>query len=249
MQINLKSDERIDQLYSNQIKIIQSNDVFSFSLDAVLLANFAQVGNKRIKKIVDLCAGNGAVGLFLSSETAAEIAMVEIQNRLADMARRSVELNNLSTRIRVINDDLKNTTAHLPKDSIDVVVCNPPYFVNYESSKKNPNRYLAIARHEIKTTISEVAQVASDLLKTNAKLFMVYRPDRLTDLLLSLRSHRLEPKKLQFVRSKPAQPANMVLIEAIKDGKPNGLRILADLVTHEGTEYSTEVKQILYGKS
>lgn len=249
MQVKLNKDERIDQLYSNKVSIIQSSQVFSFSLDAVLLADFAQVGNKKIKKVVDLCAGNGAVGLFLSSKTAADLVLVEIQSKLADMARRSVQLNDLQSRVRVINDDLKNTTDYLPKDSIDTIVCNPPYFVNYDTSEKNPNRYLAIARHEIKTKLDDVTRVASELLKTNAKLFMVYRPDRLTDLLLSLRQHRLEPKRLKFVRSKTTSEANMVLVEAIKDGKPDGLRILSDLITHAGTEYSSEVKRILYGQT
>lgn len=249
MRVKFKKNERIDQLYSNNVSIIQSNDVFSFSLDAVLLAEFAQVGSKRVKNIIDLCSGNGAVGLFLSSETSAQITMVEIQEKLADMAARSIQLNHLENQVHVVNDDLKNTTHYISKDSVDVIVCNPPYFVNYETSEKNPNQYLAIARHEIKTTIDEITKISADLLKTNAKLFVVYRPDRLTDLLLSLRNHHLEPKILQFVRSKTTSEANMVLVEAIKSGKPNGLRIQEDLITHEGNDYSGKVKRILYGET
>ncbi|MQM80065.1 methyltransferase, partial [Lactobacillus buchneri] len=149
MQVNLHEDERIDQLYSKGIQIIQSKDVFSFSLDAVLLADFVRTTQHRTKQIVDMCAGNGAVGLFLSEKTAAHITMIEIQTRLADMAHRSVELNDLGQQISVVNDDLKNADQYIPKDSVDVVACNPPYFVNYKTSEKNPNRYLAIARHEI----------------------------------------------------------------------------------------------------
>lgn len=247
MQVNLHEDERIDQLYSKGIQIIQSKDVFSFSLDAVLLADFVRTTQHRTKQIVDMCAGNGAVGLFLSEKTAAHITMIEIQTRLADMAQRSVELNDLAQQISVVNDDLKNADQYIPKDSVDVVACNPPYFVNYKTSEKNPNRYLAIARHEITTNLNEIVSSAAGLLKMNAKLFMVYRPDRLTDLMVALRSHRLEPKRLQFVRPRVKEDANMVLVEAIKDGKPNGLKVNRDIITYDGDDYTDEVKKMLYG--
>jgi tRNA1(Val) A37 N6-methylase TrmN6 len=246
MQVKLNQDERIDRLYSKHISIIQSDQVFSFSLDAVLLADFAQT-NKRVKKVVDLCAGNGAIGLFLSEKTAAHIQMIEIQPRLADMARRSVQLNGLQGQIDVINDDLKRAGDYVDKDSVDVVVCNPPYFVNYETSEKNPNRYLAIARHELTTNLAQIIDVAAGLLKMNAKLFMVYRPDRLSDLITNLRAHRLEPKSVQFVRPRSNSDANMVLVAAIKDGKPNGLKVKPDLVTYDGDDYTPKIKKMLYG--
>lgn len=247
MQMNLRGDERIDQLYSKGIQIIQSKEVFSFSLDAVLLADFVQTSGHKTKQIVDMCAGNGAVGLFLSEKTRAHITMIEIQARLADMARRSIELNGLDSQITVVNDDLKNAAHYVKKDSVDIVACNPPYFVNYETSEKNPNQFLAIARHEITTNLNEVVQSAAGLLKMNAKLFMVYRPDRLTDLIVALRTHRLEPKRLKLVRPRIGENANMVLIEAIKDGKPNGLKVEHDTITYDGDEYTNEVKKMLYG--
>ncbi|EHO48556.1 methyltransferase small domain protein [Lentilactobacillus kisonensis F0435] len=249
MQVKLRPDERIDQLYSKDISIIQSDAVFSFSLDAVLLADFAKTTGKRIKRVVDLCSGNGAIGLFLSEKTTAHITMIEIQARLADMAQRSVQLNDLESQIDVVNDDLKNAAKYIEKDSVDAVVCNPPYFVNYETSEKNPNKYLAIARHEITTNLNQIVAVAAGLLKMNAKLFMVYRPDRLTDLLVSLRANRLEPKILQFIRPRVGADANMVLVEAIKDGKPDGLKVVADVLTYDGDDYTPQVKKMLYGTS
>ena len=104
----LLSNERIDQLYSSKIKIIQSSEVFSFSIDAVLLADFADSLKKKNSKIVDLCAGNGAVGLFLSQKVNGKIIQVDIQKRLADMARRSILLNNLEDKITILNEDLNN---------------------------------------------------------------------------------------------------------------------------------------------
>lgn len=248
MTINLRPGERIDQLYSQKIQIIQSPDVFSFSLDAVLLANFAKGPAKGSGQLIDLCAGNGAVGLFMAPKTRGHISLVEIQPRLAEMATRSVELNQLESKITVYNHDLKTIDTLIPKDTVDVVTCNPPYFANLPNSQKNPNDYLAIARHEIKATLADIVTVSSGLLKMNGKAFFVYRPDRLFELTTMMTANRLSPKRLQFVFPKPDRAANMVLIEAIKDGKETGLTILPPLVTYEANgEYSKEVELMLYG--
>lgn len=238
-------NERIDQLYSQNIKIIQSPDVFSFSLDAVLLADFANVVKSARGKIVDLCAGNGAVGLFISTKTQAHIDMIELQPRLADMARRSVALNHLTNQIAVHTLDLADTFNVIPKDSIDSITCNPPYFTDLDTSKKNPNPYLAIARHEIKTNFATVARIASGLLKYNGKLFLVHRPERLSELLATLTHYHLTPKVMRFIFPRVNKEANMVLIEAIKAGKPGGLRVLPDLVVYEGNHYTKEVQALL----
>ncbi|AQW22164.1 SAM-dependent methyltransferase [Lentilactobacillus curieae] len=248
MNAELKSGERIDQLYSKNISIIQSANVFSFSLDAVLLAEFASVSKNKTKTLVDLCAGNGAVGLFISERTNAKIYEIELQPRLADMATRSVKLNNLEDQVVVINDDLKNTTDHIKKDSVDVVTVNPPYFLNYDTSEKNPNEYLAIARHELTTTLNQVVKTSADLLKMNGKFFMVHRPDRLTDILTTMRHNRIEPKALQFVRPSHGKLANMVLVSGIKDGRYNGVKILDDVIVHDGDHYSKSIEMMLYGK-
>lgn len=249
MQVELKSDERIDQLYRDDIQIIQSPSVFSFSLDAVLLANFAEVKKASKAKIVDLCSGNGAVGLFLSKKTAGHVTMVEIQSRLAEMAIRSIQLNDLTDRYEVYNMPLKDALTKINADSIDNIVCNPPYFEDLPSSKKNPNEHLALARHELTTSLEEVLQVSQKMLKMNGKLFLVHRPDRLPEILTKLVKNRLAPKRIQFAHSHAGDEANMVLIEAIKDGKPNGTRILPPIVIYEGLEYSKAIKELLYGNS
>lgn len=240
--------ERIDQLYSQDIKIIQSPQVFSFSLDAVLLANFAKAPLKQKGELVDLCAGNGAVGLFMAPRVKGSIAMVEIQPRLADMARRSVALNHLEDKITVYQQDLATIYDQIQKDSVETVVCNPPYFADLPDSKKNPNQYLAIARHEIATSLETVVEVTSGLLKTTGKAFFVYRPDRLLDLTSMMAKHRLAVKRLQFVYPKAGREANIVLVEAIKDGRMTGLKVLPSLMTYdESGDYSAPVKKMLYG--
>lgn len=244
----LKPGERIDQLYSQDIQIIQSPEVFAFSLDAVLLASFAKLSPRQTSQTVDLCAGNGAVGLFMSHQTRGKIAEVEIQPRLADMARRSVALNQLDDRMTVYEGDLAQVNQWIPKDSVDVVTCNPPYFEDLPASQKNPNQYLAIARHEITTDLATVVATTSGLLKMNGKAYFVHRPDRLLQLLDLMATHRLAPKRIRLVHPKPGKEANMVLVEAIKDGKPGGLRFLAPLTVYDQQgDYTPEVKALLYG--
>jgi len=244
----LKAGERIDQLYSQDVQIIQSPEVFAFSLDAVLLADFAKLPSRQSSQTVDLCAGNGAVGLFMSHKTRGQIAEVEIQPRLADMARRSVQLNALTSQMTVYEGDLAQVNQWIPKDSADVVTCNPPYFADLPDSQKNPNSYLAIARHEIKTDLATVVATTSGLLKMNGKAYFVHRPDRLLQLLDLMAANRLAPKRIRLVHPKPGKEANMVLVEAIKDGKPGGLRFLAPLTVYDQAgDYTPEVKALLYG--
>jgi len=246
--VDLQPDERIDQLYSKDIQIIQSAQVFSFSLDAVLLGDFATIPKAAKTKTVDLCAGNGAVGLFASSQTRGTIIEVEIQPRLADMAQRSVQLNDLSDRMQVLNQDLLTVTSQVKKDSVDIVLCNPPYFKDHPTSRKNPNPYLALARHELSANLDQIIAVTSALLKMNGKAYFVHRPERLDDLFAMMRQHRLAPKRIRFVHPKADREANMVLVEMIKDGRPNGVRILPPVVVyHDDGTYGEEVHQLLYG--
>ncbi|MGX7243497.1 tRNA1(Val) (adenine(37)-N6)-methyltransferase [Enterococcus quebecensis] len=242
----LLPDERIDQLFADDIQIIQSKEVFSFSIDAVLLANFPLF--PKSGSIVDLCAGNGAVGLFASRKTNAKITQIELQERLADMGQRSIHLNKLEEQMKMIELDLKLATTVVKPDSVDLVLCNPPYFKELPTSQKNPNPHLAIARHEIHTTLSEVIEVSAKLLKTNGRLAMVHRPDRFLDILHAMESVNIAPKRVRFVYPKAGKEANTLLIEGIKQGKKDGFRVLPPLFTYdEENNYLPEMKAMLYG--
>lgn len=247
--MTLQPDERIDQLYSQDIQIIQSPEVFAFSLDAVLLADFAKLPARPTGVTVDLCAGNGAVGLFMSHKTRGKIAEVEIQPRLADMARRSIALNHLEDQMTVYEGNLADVNQWIAKDSVDVVTCNPPYFEDLPDSQKNPNQYLAIARHEILTDLATIVATTSGLLKMNGKAYFVHRPDRLLQLLDLMAANRLAPKRIRLIHPKPGKEANMVLVEAIKDGKSGGLRFLAPLTVYDAQgQYTPELEALLYGQ-
>lgn len=244
----LREDERLDYLLAEELRIIQSPSVFSFSLDAVLLAKFAYVP-KRSGKIVDLCAGNGAVPLFLSARTNASILAVELQERLADMARRSVAYNELEKQIQIIQDDVIGIASKIGYDKYDTVTCNPPYFAANEASERNMKEHLAIARHEIHLTLEQAVRSASELLKQGGKAAFVHRPGRLLDIVTAMRANRLEPKRIQFVYPKEGKEANTLLIEGIKDGKPD-LKILPPLYVYgEDGKYTEEVRILLYGQA
>lgn len=244
----LKGDERLDYLLAEDLRIIQSPSVFSFSLDAVLLSRFASIPKSPKGRIVDLCTGNGVVPLFLSARSKAKIFGVELQPRLHDMAMRSVAYNQLDEQIEIHLGDVKQAPENLGVEKYDAVTCNPPYFLAHELSEKNVSEHYAIARHEIHLTLEEAIISSSRLLKQGGKAAFVHRPERLLDIVTYMRQHRLEPKRMQLVYPKKGKEANTLLIEGIKDGKP-GLKILPPVVVYEdNNEYTAEIGELLYGK-
>jgi tRNA1(Val) A37 N6-methylase TrmN6 len=244
--VNLKDDERLDYLLAEDLRIIQSPNVFSFSLDAVLLARFVWVPIQK-GKLVDLCSGNGVIPLFLSARTKGSIMGVEIQERLYDMAVRSIEYNHLEDRLHMIHGDLKEAPKQLGFEKYDVVTCNPPYFPTPSREEINENEHLAIARHEILCTLEDAIKASSQLVKQGGKVAFVHRPGRLIDMIELMRKYRLEPKRIQFVYPKAGKEANTLLIEAIKDGSPD-LKILEPLIVYDdNNEYTPIIKEILYG--
>lgn len=243
--IGLKPGERLDDLLTHDLRIIQSDDVFSFSLDAVLLARFCSVPPRG--KIADLCTGNGVIPLLLSTRTKAEIVAVEIQDRLADMANRNVELNGLAERIRIVHGDLKQAHETLGYGQFDLLTVNPPYLpVTSGDLKTNP--HIAAARHELYCTLDDVLAACSRLVRTGGKVAMVHRPSRLVEIIGGMRKYRLEPKRMRFIHPREGQEANIVLIEAIRDGKPE-LRLLPPLIVHEGDRYCQELLDVYYGRA
>ena len=242
----LQDGERLDQLFSTDVKIIQNREVFSFSIDSVLLSRFPKLPSRGL--IVDLCAGNGAVGLFASTRTNAKILAVEIQERLADMAQRSVKINHLEEQVHILQDDLKHLPQLIHGSKVDLILCNPPYFKNSETSNKNKSPYYLLARHEITTNLEEIFRVAQQVLKSNGRIAMVHRPDRFLEIVDTMKGFKIAPKRIQFVYPKMGKEANMLLIEGIKDGALEGLKILPPLYVHqEDGSYTPEIEEIYYG--
>lgn len=247
MMVKLHKNERLDYLLAEEnMKIIQSPQVFAFSLDAVLLANFTYVPIKK-GNILDLCTGNGVIPLLLSRRSEANITGVEIQDRLYDMAVRNVQLNQLEDQLSMINGDLNDMPKILGPNKYDLVTCNPPYFKTSKKEERNYNDYLTIARHEVYCSLEEVVQACSKLVRPGGKVAMVHRPGRLVELIHLFQKYNVEPKRIRFVYPKKDKEANILLIEGIRDGKKD-IKILPPLYTHdENNNYTEELKGILYG--
>jgi len=242
------SEEVINDLLGyDGIKIIQRPDMFNFSLDSTLLADFANPLTKT-KKILDLGTGNAPIPLFLSMKTEAKIIGIEIQKDVFDIAKRSIKLNNLENQITILNDDIKNIHKKFENSEFDLITCNPPFFKYKDTSNVNKNDYKTIARHEVFITLEEIIIEAKRLLTTKGSLVMVHRTERLEEIIILLAKHRFAIKRLRLVYPKVGEISNMVLIDASNNGQP-GLKILEPLYVHENGTYTKEVLKIFnYGK-
>ncbi|WP_240633494.1 tRNA1(Val) (adenine(37)-N6)-methyltransferase [Paenibacillus montanisoli] len=242
--VRLEPNERLDDLLTHQLHIIQSREVFSFSMDAVLLARFAAVPPRG--KILDLCTGNGVIPLLLTTRTKAAIDAVEIQPRLADMARRSVKVNGLEERIHIYEGDLRDFHKQVGHGMYDAVTVNPPYMPP-GTGDQNENEHFAMARHERNGTLDDIVAACARLVRTGGRVAMVHRPNRLVELLETFRKWKLEPKRIRFVHPHAGAEANMVLIEAARDGKPDVKLLPPMIVYNEQRQYNEELMRIYYG--
>ncbi|WP_430884543.1 tRNA1(Val) (adenine(37)-N6)-methyltransferase [Fusibacter sp. JL216-2] len=238
----VKPHERVDDLQIDGLKIIQNPKGFCFGIDAVLVSNFARV--KKGSRVVDLGTGTGIIPLLVSAKSAqSKISAFEIQEDVADMARRSVAMNGLEDRIEIIEDNIINALDHLGKHTVDVVISNPPYMAS-GVGEVNPSDHKAISRHEIHCTLEDIISTASALLRGSGQFFMVHRPNRLVDILTLCRAHNLEPKRIRFVHPFAGKSPNIVLIHATKGGRPD-VKVLEPLVVrNDDQSYTEEIYEI-----
>jgi tRNA1Val (adenine37-N6)-methyltransferase len=237
------NDESIEDLQYKGLKIIQSKQCFCFGMDAVLFSDFIKL--KKGETVVDLCTGSGIIPILLSAKNkASQIIGIEIMPYVADLAKRSIALNKLSDTVCIIEADIKQSRKIL--DGVfDVVCVNPPYEKS-ELDKKSDNEYRAVAKHEVLCTLSDVCKSASKLLKFGGRFYMVHRPQRLTEIIDTMKDFKLQPKKIRFVHPKVGAQANLVLIEGLKNGK-EGLVIEYPLfVRNESGEYTQQIDRIYH---
>ena len=242
--IELKDGERLDDLERNGYELIQNPKVFCFGMDAVLLSGFVKTAEDTL--VLDLGCGNGIIPILLAAKTrASRIVGLEIQGYSADMARRSVQLNNLEDRVTILEGDIKEAAAMFGTASFDTVTSNPPY-IKGGKGLTNPHEPKAIARHELLCSLEDVVKAAGSLLKPSGAFFMVHRPQRLVEIFACLTAHGLEPKRLKLVHPFIDREPNMVLIEARRGGRPQ-LTIEKPLIVYksEGV-YNDEIYDI-YG--
>lgn len=240
----LKENERIDDLKLKGLKIIQNTDGFCFGMDAVLLSSFCEI--RKNATIVDLGTGTGIIPLLIwGKNQVKKIYGIEIQEEVAQMAKRTVEMNNLEDSIQIINMDLNNAPEKLGINIFDTVISNPPYMLQ-GGGIINPEDKKAISRHEITCTLEDVIRTGSRLLKHNGSFFMVHRPHRIVDIFCLLREYKLEPKKIRFVHPKVEDKPNLVLIKSVKASKPE-LKFEKPLYVYNDDGTYTEEIYKIYG--
>lgn len=244
MDVEIRENERIDDLQRNGYQIIQDPEKFCFGMDAVLLSGFVRV--KSGAKVLDMGTGTGIIPLLVEAKTqAAHISAIEIQEESADMARRSVRLNGLENKIDILTGDLREADKFFDAASFDVITCNPPYMIG-QHGLTNPDAPKAIARHEILCTLEDVVRTAAKLLKPGGAFCMVHRPFRLAEIICVMTEYKLEPKRMKLVYPYIDKEPNMVLIEGRRGGKPRMTVEKPLIVFQEPNVYTDEICDV-YG--
>lgn len=244
MRTELKDGERLDDLHRNGFQIIQNERLFCFGMDAVLLSGFAHV--KEGGRALDLGTGTGIIPILLAAKTKGEyFAGLEISALSADMARRSVLHNGLENRIEIIQGDIKEAGELFAPASFDTVTSNPPYMIG-QHGLTNPDIEKAAARHEIFCTLEDVVRAAARLVRPGGKFYMVHRPFRLAEIIRTLSEYKLEPKRMRLVYPYVDREPNMVLIEAMRGGKPR-MTVEKPLIVYEKPGVYTPEITGIYG--
>lgn len=246
-EIIVKENERIDDLGLKNLKIIQDREGFCFGIDAVLLSDFAK-NLKKDAKFIDLGTGTGIIATLLCGKTnLRKVIGVEIQSEVADMAKRSIKLNQLQNKFEIINEDINHIFNQLEKNSFDAVVTNPPY-QKKNAGIINDKEKKVISRHEITATLEDFIKVSKELLKDKGEFYMVHRPDRLVDIFCVMRQYYIEPKVIRFVYPNQKKEPNLVLIKGIKNAKPFLTMEKNLYVYDENGNYTQEIKDIYHVK-
>jgi len=237
-----KEGETLDRLFDGRLKVLQPAKGYRFSVDALLLAAFFQ--ERQADHVLEIGPGSGIISLILALRTdTLHLTGIEIQEDLADLARRNVAMNRLSERIEIRTGDIRRMVKSLPASSFDAVIFNPPYR-RMHSGKVNPNRQKAVARHEVEGSFKDFLQGARRLLKPFGRAAFIYPAPRCTEAISRMRHEKIEPKRMRIVHSYPDSEAQFILVEGIKEGGEE-LHILPPLFIYKtGKEYSDEMNDI-----
>lgn len=230
---DIRPGERLDDLQLNGLELIQNPDKFCFGIDAVLLSDFARV--KPGERLLDLGTGNGIIPVLLSAKTdSGHLTGLEIQDDIAEMARRSIAHNHLEERIDIVTGDIKEAAEIFKPAFFDVITTNPPYMLA-DHGLRNPDDAKAIARHEVLCSLDDILRESMRLLQDKGRFYMVHRPFRLTEILIKMNYFKIEPKRIQFVHPYIDREPSMVLVEGVRGAKPR-VKIEPPIILFSRTE-------------
>lgn len=240
MKYQLKTNDLVG--YKDR-KIIQSKDFLSFSLDSLLLANLVSL-NKNITKVLDLGVGLAPIPLILSLRTKAIIDGVEIQKDVSEIAIENIKLNNLESQVNIYNEDIRDYINRVNTDTYDVVVCNPPFFEVSSTEKLSKSETKRVSRHEESITLEEIFKAARKMLKNNGYFAMIFRTERLAEVMLLYKKYNIEPKRLRFVQHTSDKAPKLFFIEGMKNGK-KGLKVEAPFILYNDGKETEEYMSIM----
>lgn len=250
--MEIRKNERIDDLGINDLKIIQNKEYFCFGTDSVLLANFVKSENSN-NVILDLCSGSGVIPIILSAKKKyKKIFGVELQSEMYDLFDRNIKINNLEDSIISINENVKDIkdirkkiTSIMEKDKIDIITCNPPY-KEIGTGLTTNHDVKTIAKCEVMCNLEDIFITSSKLLGKGGKLYLVHKPERLSDLIYFGRKYNLEANEIRFVYPKINKKPSIVLISYRKDGG-NETKVLEPLIEYNDDMSFTDEIYRIYG--
>ena len=235
-----------EDIVSKNYKILQKIDHYSMSTDSFLLPYFANVPKSSKKKIIELCSGNGGISIILREKSQAQIEMLEIQEDLVELSRRSIELNKL-TGINVKNGDIKKIKDYYKPSSFDYVICNPPYFPVKNMPNQREKFNHNISRHEILCNLSDVIKSIKYLLKQNGKFSLVHRTYRISDIISECEKNSLAIKRIRFVYSKESSDNSKIVLVEGSISNVSDIKVEQPLYIYKEDDTYTEEMKKVYG--
>lgn len=242
--LNLKKSERLDDLQFEGLKIVQDENLYAFTSDSVVLANFLKI--KKDETAVEIGSGSGIISILATKKTnVRDIVAFEVQKPLYEMSLKSLAFNKIDN-VKIINDDVRNFKKYLLCGSVDVVFSNPPY-KKEGTATVNENESKAVARHEKSLPLCDLAKVTSDMLKFGGRAYFVYDADRSAEMIYYLICNNLQPKRMFFTENGRKKPI-LFVVEAVKGGK-SGVKVLPNIVTNDKDgNYIKEIKDGIWSE-